>query len=65
MRELGSDQLNRTDEIAWRHVWLTNVMVDSGKKPPTRTVRYVPRRMSLSQRLRRLHHMSSTLGPTK
>ena len=64
MRELGSDQLNRTDEIGWRHLWLTNVTVDSGRKVPTKTVRYAPRRMSLSRRLRRLHRMRATLGPT-
>jgi len=60
--EFGAQLWPTADEITWRHVWLTNVMVDSGKKEPEKTARYRPRRMSLSRRLQKLHHMRAALG---
>jgi len=50
------------DEVVWRRVWLTNVMVDSGKRGPTKIARNRPRRMSLSRRLQKLHRMRAALG---
>jgi len=59
------NELRRADEIAWRHVWLANVMVDSGKPPPSQIPRHkLPmRRPSLSRRLHRLHQLRVILGP--
>ena len=34
--ETGTAELRRhTDEIEWRHFWLTNVMIDTGKPMET------------------------------
>jgi len=53
------------DEIAWRRVWLSNVMVDSGKRGPTKIARHRPRRMSWSRRLQKLHRMRAALGASR
>jgi len=52
------------NDIAWRHFWLANVMVDIESRPLARTARpaLLPRKDSLSRRLQRLHHMRAILG---
>jgi hypothetical protein len=54
-----------TDEIDWRHVWLTNVMIDSAKSRPPKVARRKPqiRKDSLTQRLQKLRRMRLVLGP--
>jgi hypothetical protein len=64
--ETGAIELRQnTIEIDWRHVWLSNVLVDSGRFGPPKFARYERRirKPSLSQRLHKLHHMRATLGP--
>ena len=55
------------DEIAWRHVWLTNVMIDSGKPALAKIAR--PKisagRTSLARRLDKLRRMRATLEPAR
>jgi hypothetical protein len=48
------------EEINWRHVWLTNVIIDSGKK----IARYKMQtgKDSLTRRLHRLRRMRAVLG---
>ena len=55
------------EEINWRHVWLTNVMIDSGKFGPPKIARHQvrTRKSSLSWRLRSLHLMRAALGPSR
>jgi hypothetical protein len=50
--------------IDWRHVWLTNVMLDSGKFEPQKIARYKiqTRKDSLTRRLHRLRRMRAVLG---
>ena len=52
------------NDIAWRHFWLANVMVDTNGGPLVRAARpaLLPRKDSLSRRLKRLHHMRAILG---
>jgi hypothetical protein len=56
----------RTEEIAWRHVWLKSVLIDAGKPFPTifprpRAIRpLTPRR-----RLERLRRMRAALEPQR
>jgi hypothetical protein len=66
--ETGSTELQRpADDIDWRHVWLTNVMIDSGKFGPQKIARHQvqTRKNSLSRRLRSLHLMRAALGPPR
>ena len=55
------------DETAWRHVWLTNVMIDSGKAVRANTAGRARRirKSTLTQRLRSLHLMRAALGPSR
>jgi len=67
-QEFGTAQLRLAlDEVAWRHVWLTNVMIDSGKLGLAKIVR--PKmsagRMSLARRLDKLRRMRATLEPAR
>ena len=40
----------RTEEIAWRHVWLKSVLIDTGNPFPTKIYRPRPtRRMSVTR----------------
>jgi hypothetical protein len=56
----------RTEETAWRHFWLKNVMIDAGKPLPANVCRRpVTRRMSLARRLEKLHRMRATLEPPR
>jgi hypothetical protein len=49
-------------EMAWRHFWLTNVLLDSGKPPARLARREMPtRKDSLTRRLHRLRRMRATL----
>ena len=52
------------EEINWRHVWLTNVMIDSGKFEPQKIARYKMEtgKDSLTRRLYRLRRMRAVLG---
>ena len=64
--ETGTAELRRnTDEIDWRHIWLTNVMIDSGKLESPKIARYKmqTRKDSLTQRLHRLRRIRAVLGP--
>ena len=51
-------------EIAWRHFWLKNVMIDAGTPGPTKITRLAlqPRKVSVAQRMRRLRRMRAMLG---
>jgi len=51
------------DDVAWRHFWLANVMVETDGRAPARAPRpeLRPRKDSLSRRLQRLHHMRAIL----
>ena len=51
-------------EIAWRHFWLKNVMVDAGTPGSTRITRHglQPRKVSVAQRMRRLRRLRAMLG---
>jgi hypothetical protein len=53
------------DEIDWRHVWLANVMIDSGKSWPPKVDRHKAqtRKASLTRRLHKLRRIRSVLGP--
>jgi hypothetical protein len=58
-QEIGITE--RTEEIAWRHVWLKSVLID-GNPFPTKIYRPRPtRRMSVTRRLEKLHRMRATL----
>ena len=62
--EVGTAELDRgADEINWRQVWLTNVMIDTGKLgPPKITRRKMPiKKSSLTQRLHKLRRMRALL----
>jgi hypothetical protein len=64
----AAEAFRPADDIAWRHFWLANVMVDTGGRSPVRTIRpeLRGRKESLSRRLQRLHHMRATLaGPRR
>ena len=52
------------EEMNWRHVWLTNVMIDSGKFEPQKIARYKMQtgKDSLTRRLHRLRRMRAVLG---
>jgi hypothetical protein len=56
----------RTEEIAWRHVWLKSVLIDAGNPFPTKIFRSRPtRRMSVTRRLEKLHRMRAALEPQR
>ena len=64
-KEIGTAEMQQpADDIAWRHFWLANVMVETDGRPPVRMARpeLRPRKDSLSRRLQRLHHMRAILG---
>jgi len=64
--ETGTAELRRNaDEIDWRHVWLTNASIDSGKLEPANIARYKmqTRKDSLTRRLHKLRRMRAFLGP--
>ena len=60
----SADIAHPANDVAWRHFWLANVMVDTDGRSPVRGPRpeLQPRKDSLSRRLRRLHHMRAILG---
>jgi len=63
--EIGAADVRQpADDIAWRHFWLANVVVETDGRPPVRVARLElrPRRDSLSRRLQRLRHMRAILG---
>jgi hypothetical protein len=62
-KEIATADLEQSaDEIAWRHVWLTNVLVDPGRSFPVKIARpRVITRMTLSRRLEKLHRMRAAL----
>jgi hypothetical protein len=54
------------EEFAWRHFWLRNVMLDSGRPSLARMSRpRVTRRMSLARRLDKLHRLRAALEPPR
>ncbi|HJS62176.1 MAG TPA: hypothetical protein VJ800_10535 [Pseudolabrys sp.] len=64
-KDMGAaDYVKPADDIAWRHFWLANVVVETDGRPPVRVARLElrPRRDSLSRRLQRLRHMRAILG---
>jgi hypothetical protein len=63
--ETGATEVSQpADDIAWRHYWLTNVVLETDGRPLVRTTRpeLRPRKDSLSRRLQRLRHMRAILG---
>jgi hypothetical protein len=66
--ETGATELRQNSvEIDWRHVWLSNVLVDSGRFGLPKIARYERRvrKPSLSQRLDKLRRMRAALGPPR
>ena len=62
--ETGTAELRQSvDGIDWRHFWLKNVMIDSGRVAPTKIARRELRNNALSRRLRKLHGMRAILDP--
>ena len=62
--ETGTAELRQgVDGIDWRHFWLKNVMIDSGKLAPTKIAHRDLRKNALSRRLQKLHRMRAILGP--
>ena len=58
--------MRNTQEIAWRHFWLKNVMIDAGKPfRPGIQHPIVTRRMSLARRLEKLHRIRASLEPPR
>jgi hypothetical protein len=63
MTETGAAELRQSaDGIDWRHFWLKNVMIDSGKLAPTKIARRELRKNALSRRLQKPHRMRAILG---
>jgi hypothetical protein len=61
-KEIGISELHRNaNEIAWRHVWLTNVIIDADKPILATRPRIQRSRQSLTQRLRKLRRMRAIL----
>ncbi|HET8972490.1 MAG TPA: hypothetical protein VFN63_04310 [Pseudolabrys sp.] len=60
----AADMRQPADDIAWRHFWLANVVVETEGRPLVRVARPAlrPRKDSLSRRLQRLRHMRAILG---
>ena len=66
--EIRTAEPRQSDGVVnWRHFWLTNVMIDSGKFEPQKIARYkmLTRKDSLTQRLHRLRRMRAALGPSR
>ena len=66
--ETGATELRQNSvEIDWRHVWLSNVLVDSGQFGLPKIARYERRvrKPSLSERLDKLRCMRAALGPPR
>jgi len=66
--EIRTAEPRQSDGVVdWRHFWLTNVMIDSGKFEPQRIARYnvLTRKDSLTRRLHRLRRMRAALGPSR
>ena len=63
-KEIGTAEMHQPADIAWRHFWLANVVVETEGQPLVRTTRpeLRPRKETLSRRLQRLHHMRAILG---
>jgi hypothetical protein len=59
----ATDTAQPAADIAWRHFWLANVVVETDRRPLVRAARpeLRPRKDSLSRRLERLHHMRAIL----
>jgi hypothetical protein len=60
----GATELPSTaNEIAWRHFWLANVIVDAAKPEPVKLARREmwTRKDSLTRRLHKLRRMRATL----
>jgi hypothetical protein len=67
-KEIGTAEMQQpADDIAWRHFWLANVVVETDGRPPVRVSRpeLRSRKDSLSRRLQRLHHMRAVLGGSR
>jgi hypothetical protein len=60
----ATDTAQPADDIAWRHFWLANVVVETDGRPLVRATRpeLRPRKESLSRRLQSLRHMRAVLG---
>ena len=56
--------LRSADEIDWRHVWLSTVMIDSGTFGPPKIARHEMqiRKNTLTRRLRKLRRLRAALG---
>ena len=66
--EIRTAEPRQSDGVVdWRHFWLTNVMIDSGKLEPRKIARYkmLTRKDSLTRRLHRLRRMRAALGPSR
>lgn len=52
------------EDLDWRHVWLKNAMIDSGKLIPGETTRYTvrTRKPTLALRLHKLRRLRAILG---
>jgi hypothetical protein len=63
--EIGTVDLHRSvDQVAWRRLWLTNVMIERGKPLPATNVR--PRTRAASRSLTwRLHQLRRLEPATK
>ena len=67
-KEIGTVEMQQpADDIAWRHFWLANVVLETNRRPAVRVARPAlgPRKDSLSRRLQRLHHMRAVLGGSR
>ena len=60
----ATDTAQPAADIAWRHFWLANVVVETDGRPLMRATppELRPRKESLSRRLQRLRHMRAILG---
>jgi tmRNA-binding protein len=67
METSATELRENTVEIDWRHVWLSNVLIDSGRFGLPKITRYARRvrKLTLSQRLHKLHRMRAALGPPR
>ena len=66
--EVGTAELRQSaNEIDWRHVWLTNVMIDTGTLGPPKIARRKLRtgKSSFTRRLHKLRRMRAALEPPK
>ncbi len=65
MSAMGTAERRSVDEIDWRHVWLSTVMIDTGKFGPPKIARHEMqiRKNSLQRRMRKLRRLKAVLGP--